>query len=126
MSLAVHKMRNWLTAYQGYIFPSSIPTAQLPVIKVDCGGKMFQIQKEDLSYADIGNGYCFGGIQCRGDLPFDILGGTFLKGCYCVFDVVCSARLQILGLYVADIPAQGRKRLGLVQRIDPDNSGKRK
>lgn len=53
---------------------------------------MFQIQKEDLGYAEIGGGYTFGGIQCRGDLPFDILGDSFLKGCYCTFDVVSLAQ----------------------------------
>lgn len=60
----------------------------MPSIKIDVGGKMFKIQKEDLGFADVGNGYTFGGIQPRGDLPFDILGDIFLKGSYVIFDVV--------------------------------------
>lgn len=84
-----------IVCYQGYIFPSSIPTAQLPVVKVDCGGRLIQVQKEDLSFADVGNGYTFGGIQPRGDLPFDILGGSFLKGSYVIFDVVRAAHSSL-------------------------------
>ena len=49
---------------------------------------MFEIDKEDLAYADIGNGTTFGGIQSRGDLPFSIFGDTWLKNVYCIFDVV--------------------------------------
>ena len=42
----------------------------------------------------------YGGIQSRGDMTFDILGDTFLKGIYAVFD-------------------QGNQRFGAVQRPDP-------
>ena len=49
---------------------------------------MFAIQKEDLGYADIGDGTTFGGIQSRGDLPFSIYGDTWLKSVYAIFDVV--------------------------------------
>ncbi|KAK3709088.1 hypothetical protein LTR37_011067 [Vermiconidia calcicola] len=86
----------------GYIYPTRTPKSQLPDVHFDIGGKMFHINTEDLGYADIGNGYTFGGIQSRGDLPFSIYGDTFLKNVYAIFDV-------------------GKKRFGCVQRIDPDN-----
>ncbi|KAK6507718.1 hypothetical protein TWF481_006140 [Arthrobotrys musiformis] len=85
------------SSYQGFIFPASVTEAQLPVVKVDVGGRGFVIQKEDLGFADAGNGYIYGGVQSRGDLPLDILGDTFLKGVYAIFDV-------------------GNKLLGLVPR----------
>lgn len=69
---------------QGYIFPSSTTAAQLPDIAFDVGGKLFSIQKEDLGFADAGNGMVYGGIQSRGTMTFDILGDVFLKGIYAV------------------------------------------
>jgi len=84
---------------QGYVFPSSVTAAQLPVVQVDVGGQLFTIQKEDLSFADAGNGMVYGGVQSRGSQDFDILGDTFLKGVYAIFD-------------------QGNKRFGAVARID--------
>ncbi|KAK6343532.1 hypothetical protein TWF730_011122 [Orbilia blumenaviensis] len=75
------------SSYQGFIFPASVTEAQLPEVSIDVGGKSFFIQKEDLGFADAGNGYIYGGIQSRGDLPLDILGDTFLKGHYVIFDV---------------------------------------
>ncbi|KAK6336989.1 hypothetical protein TWF718_009776 [Orbilia javanica] len=85
------------SSYQGFIFPASVTEKQLPVVSIDVGGKSFVIQKEDLGFADAGNGYIYGGIQSRGDLPLDILGDTFLKAHYVIFDV-------------------GNKRLGVVPR----------
>ncbi|KAK6346672.1 hypothetical protein TWF696_006790 [Orbilia brochopaga] len=73
--------------YMGYIYPSSLTEAQLPVVKIDIGGNSVTLQKEDLGFADAGNGYTYGGIQSRGDFPIDILGGTFLKAVYAIFDV---------------------------------------
>lgn len=84
---------------QGYVFPSSTTNAQLPVVQVDVGGQLFTIDKEDLSYADAGNGMVYGGIQSRGSQGFDILGDTFLKSVYAIFD-------------------QGNVRFGCVQRTD--------
>lgn len=46
-----------------------------------------------------GNGMIYGGIQSRGTMTFDILGDTFLKGVYAIFD-------------------QGNTRFGCVQRVD--------
>lgn len=40
------------------------------------------------------NGYTYGGIQSRGDLPFDIYGDTFLKNVYAIFDVVRSSGMS--------------------------------
>jgi len=64
---------------QGYVFPASVTADQLPVVQFDVGGQLFTLQKEDLSFADAGNGMVYGGVQSRGSNPFDILGDTFLK-----------------------------------------------
>lgn len=45
----------------------------------------------------------YGGIQSRGDMSFDILGDTFLKSVYAVFD-------------------QGNTRFGCVQRAEPNQN----
>ena len=69
---------------QGYIFPASTTADQLPTVTIAVGENHFTIQKEDLSFADAGNNMVYGGIQSRGDMTFDILGDTFLKGIYAV------------------------------------------
>lgn len=69
---------------QGWVFPSTVTVDQLPVVGFDVGGKTFNVQKEDLAFADAGNGMIYGGIQSRGTMDFDILGDTFLKGIYAV------------------------------------------
>ena len=84
---------------QGYVFPVGTAVDQLPQVAFDVGGRMFQIQKEGLSFADAGGGMVYGGIQSRGDMQQDILGDVFLKGIYAVFD-------------------QGNKRFGAVQRTE--------
>lgn len=84
---------------QGYTFPSSATADQLPEVSFAVGDKQFIVQKEDLGFADAGDGMVYGGIQSRGSMTFDILGDTFLKGIYAIFD-------------------QGNKRFGAVQRVD--------
>ncbi|KFY15088.1 hypothetical protein V492_02239 [Pseudogymnoascus sp. VKM F-4246] len=84
---------------QGYVYPANTTEHQLPIVTFAVGGKQFAIQKEDLGFANIGNGMLYGGIQSRGTMPFDILGGTFLKSMYSIFD-------------------HGNKRFGAVKRID--------
>ncbi|KAI1402921.1 aspartic endopeptidase [Hypoxylon fuscum] len=102
---------DWLN--QGYIFPISVKADDIPEVKVAVGDAEYVIQKEDLAFAitdDKKNWY--GGIQSRGMMPFDILGDTFLKSVYAVWD-------------------QGNKRFGLVPKIEdtqsltppPDSSG---
>ncbi|KAL8940334.1 MAG: hypothetical protein Q9211_002328 [Gyalolechia sp. 1 TL-2023] len=85
---------------QGYLFPSNTSVDKLPVVAFDVGGKEFAVQKEDLAFADAGHNMTYGGIQSRGDLSFDILGDTWLKAIYAIFD-------------------QGNKRFGAVVRTDP-------
>jgi hypothetical protein len=69
---------------QGWVFPSSTTADQLPVVTFAVGDTQFAVQKEDLGFADAGNGMVYGGIQSRGTMTFDILGDTFLKGIYAV------------------------------------------
>jgi hypothetical protein len=69
---------------QGYVFPSDTTEDQLPVVTFAVGNKQYTIQKEDLAFADAGNGMVYGGIQSRGSMTFDILGDTFLKSIYAV------------------------------------------
>lgn len=69
---------------QGYVFPSTVTPAQLPVITFAVGDQQFAVPKEALAFADAGNGNVYGGIQSRGSMTFDILGDTFLKGIYAV------------------------------------------
>jgi hypothetical protein len=69
---------------QGYVYPANTTVDQLPVVTLAVGAKQFTVQKEDLGFADAGNGMIYGGIQSRGTMTFDILGDTFLKGIYAV------------------------------------------
>ncbi|KAF1979293.1 aspartic proteinase precursor [Bimuria novae-zelandiae CBS 107.79] len=84
---------------QGWVYPLDTPAAKMPKVTVAVGDKQFEIQKEDFGFAKCGGGMQYGGIQSRGDSTFDILGDTWLKGVYAVFD-------------------QGKKRLGVVQRVE--------
>ena len=72
------------SSQQGYVFPASTTADQLPVISFAVGDQQFPVQKEDLGFADAGNGMVYGGIQSRGSNPFDILGDVFLKSVYAV------------------------------------------
>jgi hypothetical protein len=57
------------------------------------------VPKEALSFADAGSGMVYGGIQSRGDMTFDILGDTFLKGIYAVSRLAsCALRILSAGL----------------------------
>jgi hypothetical protein len=85
---------------QGYVFPSNTTADQLPVVTFAVGNTQFTVQKEDLAFADAGNGMVYGGIQSRGSMTFDILGDTFLKSIYAIFD-------------------QGNQQFGAVQRTEP-------
>ena len=69
---------------QGWTFPTNTSLDQLPVVKFAVGDQEFAIQKEDLAYANLDNGFTYGGIQSRGDLSFDVFGDTFLKSVYSV------------------------------------------
>ena len=72
------------TPNHGWIFPSDSP---LPDIHFYVGGAKIPLHPDDIRYSDDDKeGYCYGGIQDRGNLKFDIFGDTFLKSVYAVSD----------------------------------------
>jgi len=78
----------------GFVYPEG---ATVPDVAFAVGDNMFTINAADLAYGPAKNGMVFGGIQSRGNKPFDILGDVFLKSVYVVFD-------------------QGNTRIGMAQR----------
>ena len=98
---------------QGYTFPSNTTADNLPVVTFAVGDTQFAVQKEDLGFADAGNGMVYGGIQSRGTMTFDILGDTFLKGIYAVS---CNRPPESRALLTLQIFDQGNTRFGAVQR----------
>ena len=79
------------SASQGFIFPDNTTADQLPVVTFAVGEKQFAVQKEDLGFAVAKPGFVYGGIQSRGNMTFDILGDTFLKGIYAVSSTIIIA-----------------------------------
>lgn len=69
----------------GYTFPCS---ADAPSFTVDINGYKATVPGNLVKYAPIrqGSSTCFGGIQSNSGLGFSILGDTFLKSQYAVFD----------------------------------------
>lgn len=88
---------------QGYVFSIGTPLALLPRITFAVGDKQFEVQKEDLGFVKVRNDMQYGGIQSRGTSKFDILGDTWLKAVYAIFD-------------------QGKKRFGVVQRVEKNQN----
>lgn len=84
------------SSVQGYVFPTNTTLDQLPVVRFAVGDQEFAVQKEDLAYADVGQGFTYGGIQSRGDLSFDVLGDTFLKSVYSVSRRAKSSAIKIV------------------------------
>ncbi|KAL5401312.1 hypothetical protein PMIN03_011622 [Paraphaeosphaeria minitans] len=72
---------------QGYIFPSGTSADSLPTITLAIGDAQVAFQKEDLGFADAGNGMVYGSIQSRGSMGMDIYGDAALKAMYAVFDM---------------------------------------
>ncbi|WPH01249.1 aspergillopepsin-1 [Acrodontium crateriforme] len=71
---------------QGYVYPSSVTVDQLPVVKLAVGDNFVEIQKEDLGFADAGNGMIYGSFQDRGNMNLSIYGDAVLKSIYAIFD----------------------------------------
>lgn len=69
---------------QGYVFPSSTSADSLPDVRLAIGDSMVAFQKEDLGFADAGNGMVYGSIQSRGSMDMDIYGDAVLKAMYAV------------------------------------------
>ncbi|KAF2798125.1 acid protease [Melanomma pulvis-pyrius CBS 109.77] len=88
---------------QGWTFPIGTPVEKLPSLAFAVGDRLFEVQKEDYGFAECAEGMQYGGIQSRGDLMFDILGDTWLKAIYAIFDL-------------------GKRRFGVVQRVEGEQN----
>ena len=88
---------------QGWTFPIGTPIDRLPTLSFAVGDKHFEVQKEDYGFAQCSGNMQYGGIQSRGDSKFDILGDTWLKAVYAIFD-------------------QGNQRFGVVQRVEKEQN----
>lgn len=71
----------------GYVIPADIQEEALPSIGLEVKGKIFAIEKEDLGFSIFRDGWVYGGIQSRGNLPFDLFGECFLKSVYAIFEL---------------------------------------
>ena len=69
---------------QGYVFPANTSADQLPDVTLAIGDAQVSFQKEDLGFADAGNGMVYGSIQSRGTMDMDIYGDAVLKAMYAV------------------------------------------
>lgn len=69
---------------QGYVFPSDTSADDLPDVQLAIGDGTIAFQKEDLGFADAGNGMVYGSIQSRGSMDMDIYGDAVLKAVYAV------------------------------------------
>ncbi|KAF2850183.1 acid protease [Plenodomus tracheiphilus IPT5] len=72
---------------QGYVFPTSTSVNDLPEVTLAIGDVSVAFQKEDLGFADAGNGMVYGSIQSRGSMDMDIYGDAVLKAMYAIFDM---------------------------------------
>jgi len=72
---------------QGYVFPANTTADQLPQVTLAIVDAQVAFQKEDLGFADAGNGMVYGSIQSRGTMNMDIYGDAVLKAIYAIFDM---------------------------------------
>lgn len=86
---------------QGYVFPTSTAASDLPVVTLAVGDHQYTINKEDLGFADAGNGMTYGGIQSRGNMTFDIYGDTVLVNrSLAVADLKSNANMPLFRLEI--------------------------
>lgn len=77
----------------------------LPAVTLAIGDQQVAFQKEDLGFADAGNGFVYGSIQSRGSMDMDIYGDAVLKAMYAIFDM-----------------NNGSPRFGWVQRVEKEQN----
>lgn len=109
---------------QGYVFPSNTSVSDLPDIKIAIGDGVIAFQKEDLGFADAGNGMVYGSIQSRGSMDMDIYGDAVLKAIYAVSSrhlvyVGCSGTNSCLQIFDMN---NGKPRFGWVQRKESNQN----
>jgi hypothetical protein len=109
---------------QGYVFPANTSVDKLPDVTLAIGDTQVAFQKEDLGFADAGNGLVFGSIQSRGTMDMDIYGDAVLKAMYAVsypaFVSLTRARCTNC-MQIFDIN-NGSPRFGWVQRKESNQN----
>lgn len=73
---------------QGYVYPANTSVDQLPNVTLAIGDASVAFQKEDMGFADAGNGMVYGSIQSRGTMDMDIYGDAVLKAMYAVCSIL--------------------------------------
>ncbi|KAF4555730.1 Aspergillopepsin-1-like protein 2 [Elsinoe fawcettii] len=71
------------SSWGGWTFPCD---SKLPPMGLWINRRKFTIRPKYINWEQISATHCLGGIQSSGRLPFAILGDTFIKGYYVVFD----------------------------------------
>lgn len=77
------------SAYGGYVYPAG---AAVPDVALAVGGATYTLRAGDFALGEAGAGMLFGGIQSRGDNPFDILGDGA-----CIRFVCCLGMRRLIG-----------------------------
>ncbi|TKX23629.1 eukaryotic aspartyl protease-like protein 2 [Elsinoe australis] len=71
------------SSWGGWTFPCD---STLPPMGIWIAGKKYVIWPRFINWEQISSTHCLGGVQSSSNLPFAILGDTFLKNYYVVFD----------------------------------------
>lgn len=107
---------------QGYVYPANTSVDQLPSVTLAIGDAAVAFQKEDLGFADAGNGMVYGSIQSRGTMDMDIYGDAVLKAMYAVCCVpLCCVMKATKKTQIFDMN-NGSPRFGWVQRKEANQN----
>lgn len=68
----------------GYVVPTGTVG---PTVELQIGDRFFQVPGNQIGRKFDDSGVSYGAFQSRGDLPFDIIGVTFLRNILAVFDI---------------------------------------
>jgi hypothetical protein len=97
----------------GWVYPED---ATIPKVQLAVGEALFTVNASDFAFAPANSGFTFGGIQSRGNNPFDVFGDVFLKVALFAILPLCIILMKSQSVYV--VFDQGETRIGMAQRPD--------